>query len=91
MRVKEVRETNLNYTKFTNLQSEEPKVNITELNARLNKIKKENLSHYENFLDAVNDDKIMLIIKNKYEWPKDISKEIIDLLEDFIKSEGFRK
>ena len=42
MRVKEVRETNLNYTKFTNLQSEEPKVNITELNARLNQIKKEN-------------------------------------------------
>ena len=36
-------------------------------------------------LDAVNDDKIMLIIKNKYEWPKDISKEIIDLLEDYIK------
>ena len=36
MRVKEVRETNLNYTKFTTLQSEEPKVNITELNARLN-------------------------------------------------------
>ena len=33
----------------------------------------------------------MLIIKNKYEWPKDISKEIIDLLEDYIKSEGFRK
>ena len=55
------------------------------------KIKKENLSNYENFLDAVNDDKIMLIIKNKYEWPKDISKEIIDLLEDYIKSEGFRK
>ena len=42
MRVKEVRETNLNYTKFTYLQSEEPKVNITELNARLNQIKKEN-------------------------------------------------
>ena len=42
MRVKEARETNLNYTKFTNLQSEEPKVNITELNARLNQIKKEN-------------------------------------------------
>ena len=42
MRVKEVRETNLNYTKFTNLKGEEPKVNINELNARLNKIKKEN-------------------------------------------------
>jgi len=42
MRVKEVRETNLNYTKFTSLQSEEPKVNITELKARLNQIKKEN-------------------------------------------------
>ena len=49
------------------------------------KIKKENLSHYEKFLDAVNDD------KNRYKWPKDISKEIIDLLEDYIKSEGFRK
>ena len=45
----------------------------------------------ESFLDAVNDDKIMLIIKNRYKWPKDISKEIIDLLEDYIKSEGFRK
>ena len=49
------------------------------------------IKDYESFLDAVNDDKIMLIIKNKYEWPKDISKEIIDLLEDYIKSEGFRK
>lgn len=55
------------------------------------KIKKESLSHYEIFLDAVNDDEIMLIIKNKYEWPKGISKGIIDLLEDYIKSEGFRK
>ena len=55
------------------------------------KIKKESLSHYENFLDEVNDDKIMLIIKNRYKWPKDISKEIIDLLEDYIKSEGFRE
>ena len=55
------------------------------------KIKKESLSHYENFLDAVNDDKIMLIIKNKYERPKEVSKEILDLLEDYIKSEGFRK
>ena len=54
-------------------------------------ISKENLSHYERFLDAVNDDEIMLIIKDKYEWPKNISKEIIDLLEDYIKSEGFRK
>ena len=54
-------------------------------------IRKENLSHYERFLDAVNDDEIMLIIKDKYEWPKNISKEIIDLLEDYIKSEGFRK
>ena len=55
------------------------------------KIKKESLSHYESFLDAVNDDEIMLIIKNKYVWPKDISQEIINLLEDYIKSEGFRK
>ena len=47
--------------------------------------------NYESFLDAVNDDKIMLIIKNRYKWPKDISREIIDLLEDYIKSEGFRK
>ena len=54
-------------------------------------IRKKNLIDYESFLDAVNDDKIMLIIKNKYEWPKNISRDIINLLEDYIKSEGFRK
>ena len=54
-------------------------------------IEKENLSDYENFLDAVNDDKIMLIIRDKYDWPANISRKIIDLLEDYIKSEGFRK
>ena len=55
------------------------------------KISKLNLEHYETFLNAVNDGEIMHIIKGKYNWPDNISFEIIYLLEDYIKSEGFRK
>ena len=53
-------------------------------------IKKINLMHYENFLNAINDSEIMEIIKGQYRWPDNISKEIIVLLEEYIKSENFR-
>ena len=55
------------------------------------KISKLNLGHYETFLNAINDGEIMHIIKGKYNWPNNVSIEIINLLEDYIKSEGFRK
>ena len=55
------------------------------------KIIKINPVHYETFLNAINDGEIMHIIKGKYTWPENISIEIINLLEDYIKSAGFRE
>ena len=55
------------------------------------KISKIGPVHYETFLNAINDGEIMHIIKGKFNWPDNVSIEIINLLEDYIKSAGFRE
>jgi antitoxin CptB len=56
-----------------------------------NKLNNQNIHYFEHFLKIINDNDIMLIAKGQYDWPKDVSLEVIELLEDYIKSEGFRK
>ena len=50
-----------------------------------------NLKMYESFLNIINDDEIISMVKGKKKWPNNVSLEIINLLEKYIKSEGFRK
>ena len=51
----------------------------------------EKLKMYEHFLNVVNDNEIIPMVKGKIQWPDNVPIEIINLLEKYIKSEGFRK
>ena len=55
------------------------------------KLNKDKLVLYDKFLTIVNDNDLILIVKGQKDWPKTISPEIIELLEEYINSEGFRK
>lgn len=55
------------------------------------KLDEKKLVLYESFLNNTNDNDLMLIIKGQKNWPKELPIEIIELLEEYILSEGFRK
>ena len=57
----------------------------------INHFNTKNLKMYESFLNIINDDEIISMGKGKKKWPNNVSIEIINLLEKYIKSEGFRK
>ncbi len=57
----------------------------------INHFNTKNLKMYESFLNIINDDEIISMVKGKKKWPNNVSIEIINLLEKYIKSEGFRK
>tara|TARA_B100000902_G_C26422370_1_gene487459 strand:- start:68 stop:334 length:267 start_codon:yes stop_codon:yes gene_type:complete len=46
---------------------------------------------YEDFLNIINDNDLLLIVKGQKNWPKSAPKEITNLLDKYILSEGFRK
>ena len=56
-----------------------------------NNLNYQNLRLYEYFLNNINDNDLIAIVKGHKKWPNNISVEIIKLLEEYIKSEGFRE
>ena len=54
------------------------------------KFNKKNITLYDKFLNIINDNDLMLFVKGQRNWPGTIPIEIIELLEEYIKSEGFR-
>ena len=42
---------------------------------------------YEVFLDLLNDNDLLYIVKGEKDWPKEAPLKIIEMLEEFIKSE----
>ncbi len=49
------------------------------------------LEQYETFLNLINDNELIYIIKKEKPWPKDLPKNIIKLIEKYIKSEHLRR
>ena len=48
------------------------------------------LKKYEKFLELVNDNDIILIAKGKKNWSDGFSREITELIEEYIISENLR-
>ena len=55
------------------------------------KLNKKNIVLYETFLNIINDNDLLLIVKGQHKWPNTVPFEIVELIEEYIKSEGFRK
>tara|TARA_E500000178_G_scaffold350307_1_gene408980 strand:- start:550 stop:816 length:267 start_codon:yes stop_codon:yes gene_type:complete len=55
------------------------------------KFNNDNIILYESFLNIINDNDLLHFVKGEQKWPESLPSEIIKLLEEYIKSEGFRK
>ncbi len=49
------------------------------------------LKLYDDFLSIANDNDLLLFVKGEKQWPVEVPSAIIELLEEYIASEGFRK
>ena len=49
------------------------------------------LKLYDDFLSIANDNDLLLFVKGEKQWPVEVPSSIIELLEEYIASEGFRK
>ena len=56
----------------------------------INKMTYEDLLLYEEFLDELNDNDILFIIKGQKEWSSKLPSKIVKLLDEFINSENFK-
>ena len=54
------------------------------------KMSKEDLILYENFLNLVNDNELLYMVRGEKSWDSRFSEKIINFIEEFIKSENFR-
>ncbi len=54
------------------------------------KMKKEDLILYESFLNLVNDNDLLYMVRGEKAWDAGFPEKIINLIEEFIKSENFR-
>ena len=55
------------------------------------KFNKNDIVLYDSFLSLINDNDLLLFVKGEKSWPDSMPSKIIKLLEEYIKSEGFRK
>ena len=55
------------------------------------KLNQKQLRLYDYFLSITNDNDLLLFVKGEKKWPNEVPPEIIDLLEEYILSEAFRK
>ena len=59
-------------------------------NKYVSKMSVNDLILYEEFLNLVDDNDLLYIVKGKKSWDSNFPKKIINLMEDFIKSENLR-
>ena len=55
------------------------------------KLNQKQLELYDYFLSITNDNDLLLFVKGEKKWPNEVPSEIIELLEEYILSEAFRK
>ena len=55
------------------------------------KMTKVQLKNYEKFLIEINDSELIYIIKKEKSWPESLPKDIIRLIEEYIRSEDSRR
>ena len=54
------------------------------------KMTKEDLILYETFLNLVNDNDLLYMVRGEISWHPEFPEKIISFIEEFIKSENFR-
>ena len=55
------------------------------------KLDESKLMLYEKFLNLANDNDLIVFVKGEKPWAGNLPHEIVELLEEYIISEGFRK
>ncbi len=58
--------------------------------ANYEKMSKQELQDYKDFLDIVSDNEIILIIQGKRKWPEDYPKSIVKLFQNHIDSANIK-